>query len=124
VKGEKLIAALIMVLVLAACATAHSVRFMRYQDTQYPPTTNIEVLQMKPSDRSFTELGVLAIRVKKNTQDDSVLFLIDRAKEIGADAIVILGEVSAGAIAMPLGNMAVAVPIRDLQALAIRYESR
>jgi hypothetical protein len=79
---------------------------------------------MKPSDRSFTELGVLAIRVKKNTQDDSVLFLIDRAKEIGADAIVILGEVSAGAIAMPLGNMAVAVPIRDLQALAIRYESR
>lgn len=107
-----------------ACATTPTVRFMRYSDIQYPPTSNVQVLQIKPPDRAFRELGVLSIRLKRDTQDDAILYLVNRAKEIGADAIVVLGEVSAGAVAIPMGNMAVAVPLRDLQALAIRYESR
>jgi hypothetical protein len=108
-------------LVLTACAPP-AVRFMRYTSAAYPPTSNVEVLHMKPPDKRFRELGLLSIRLNKNTEENAVLYLLERAKQAGADAIVILGEVSAGAIAAPVGTMAVAIPLRDLQALAIRYE--
>jgi hypothetical protein len=69
------------------------------------------------------ELGVLSVRLNKQTEENAVLYLVERAREIGADAIVILGEVSVGAVAMPpVGTLAVAIPLRDLKALAIRYE--
>ncbi len=48
--------------------------------------------------------------------------LIEKAKELGADAIIIMGERSKGAVAMPLGNMAVAVPIKELYDIAIKYK--
>jgi len=95
---------------------------MRYTSSQYAPTTDVEILQIKPPDRRFKEIGLLSIRLHNNRDENAVLYLVERAREIGADAIVILGEISAGSVAMPLGTMFVAVPLRDLQALAIRYE--
>ena len=65
---------------------------------------------------------VSCVRLNKHTEEHAVLYLVERAREIGADAIVILGEVSAGTVAMPAGTLALAIPLRDLQALAIRYE--
>jgi hypothetical protein len=105
---------------LTACAP--QIRLMRYTSSDYPPTTNVEVLQIKPPNKQFKELGVLSVRLDKRTEENAVLYLVERAREIGADAIVILGEVPAGAVAMPMGSLAVAVPLRDLKALAIRYE--
>ena len=113
---------IIAALFLQLTACAPQTRFMRYTSSDYPPTTNVEVLKIKPPNKHFKELGLLSVRLDKRTEENAVLYLVERAREIGADAIVILGEVSAGAVAMPVGTLAIAVPLRDLQALAIRYE--
>lgn len=110
--------AIIASLFLALTGCASQIRFMRYTSSDYPPTGDVEVLQIKPPNKQFRELGVLSVRLNKHTEENAVLYLVERAREIGADAIVIMGEVSAGAVLVG----AVAVPLRDLQALAIRYE--
>lgn len=49
-------------------------------------------------------------------------YLREKAMELGADAIILLGERSRGAVALPAGNMFLAVPIKDLCAIAIKYK--
>jgi hypothetical protein len=56
---------------------------------------------------------------------DGVLDMRKKAMEIGADAIVLLGERNAGAAATPLQGApggAVAVPVNRTYAAVIRYE--
>ena len=56
---------------------------------------------------------------------DGVLNMRKKAMEIGADAIVLLGERDAGAVAIPLDGApggAVAVPENRTYAAVIRYE--
>ncbi len=55
-------------------------------------------------------------------EEDAILLLKQKAREVGANAMVILGEASSCAAFVPVGNMAMAVPIRDLVAVAIRYK--
>lgn len=105
---------------LVACAP--TTRFARYTDVTYPPTTEVEVLRTQPADRPYVELGEIRLRLKRSNEDDAILILKEKAREVGADAIVILGEESRGAAILPAGNMAVAVPLRDLIAVAIRYK--
>lgn len=106
--------------ILVACAPA--TRFARYTEAKYPPTTEVEVLRTKPADRAYVELGEIRLRLKNSNEDDAILILKEKAREVGADAIVILGEQSRGAAIVPVGNMAMAVPLRDLVAVAIRYK--
>lgn len=79
-------------------------------------------MRAKPIQKEFIELGELSVRLKKSTEENAVIFLKEKAKSIGADAIVILGETSHGAVAVPIGKMYVVVNKRYLKALAIRYK--
>jgi uncharacterized protein YbjQ (UPF0145 family) len=88
----------------------------------YPATQSVEVLRTKPVDRAYIELGELSVRVKKSTEESAILFLKEKAREIGADAIVVLGERSEGAVAVPSGYNVVVVPLRGLVAVAIKYK--
>jgi len=98
------------------------VKVMRYTTEIFPPTTQIEVIHTKSISRDYIEIGEIAIRLKKATQENAVLYLITKAKELGADAILIIGERSRGAAAMPIGHLVVAVPFRELYAIAIKYK--
>ena len=109
----------VSVLLLSGCVSA---RYMRYTEETFPPTTEVEVLRTKPADRAYVELGEISLRLNRSTADNAILILKEKAREIGADAIVVLGEQSRGAVAAPVGYMAVAVPVRDLVAVAIRYK--
>lgn len=95
---------------------------MRYTVEAFPPTTNIEVIHNFPVDKKYLELGELSIRLKRSTEEDAVLYLIDKAKEIGADAIVIIGERHGGSILVPAGEIWVKVDKRYLKGVAIKYE--
>lgn len=95
---------------------------MRYTAEIFPPTIQIEVLHTKPASRDYMEIGEIAVRLTKATEENAVVYLIGKAKELGADAIMIIGECSKGAVAMPIGTMVVAVPIRELYAIAIKYK--
>lgn len=100
---------------------------MKYTDATYPPSDNVEVLRVKPVEDDFIELGELKLRLKKSTEENAILYMKDKAKAIGASAIVILGEQDEGSVAVPIATgyggypMYGTVDRRYLKALAIRY---
>jgi hypothetical protein len=107
-------------LIFSACAP--SARFGRYTETTYQPTAEVEVFRSKPPGRPYTELGEIRLRIKKSNEDDAIFVLKEKAREIGADAVIILGEEYRGSAIVPVGNMAIAVPKKDLVGIAIRYQ--
>jgi len=67
-------------------------------------------------------LGELSLRLKRSNEENAIVYLKEEARKIGADAIVILGEHSKGAIAVPIGNLYAIVQKRYLTAIAIKYK--
>ena len=48
--------------------------------------------------------------------------LAQKAKELGADALILIGERQKGAYIVPIGRSAVAVNQQDLVGVAIKYK--
>ena len=119
---RKLLFLLIVSTALISCATQPHVKTMRYTTDSFEPTNKVEVIQTKPVGRDYVEIGEVSIRLKRSTEENAVAYLVEKAKDLGADAIIIIGERSRGAVAIPAGNMAVAVPIKELYAVAIKYK--
>ena len=115
---------IILVLVLLVGCTS-TVKYMTYTDQKYPPSTIVEVLRIKPISREFIELGELKLRINKWNEETAVLSLKEKARNIGADAIVILEVSLGGAVAVPIrtgqGTMYSVVNKRYITALAIKY---
>ena len=95
-----------------------SVDFLRYTEQTFEPTQEFQVFQTNPPDKDYTELGLLSTETGKK----AIINLKKKAKEIGANAIIIIGEKNEGTVAMPMGNMAYGIPIKKLEAVAIRYK--
>lgn len=112
---------------ISACARS-GVSFMKYNSNIYPPTDSIEVLRNKPVEKDYVEIGELSLEVNSG-DENSVLLLIDKAKKIGADAIILLGESSDGEITIPIKNLYTGQTMfystlenKYLKAIAIRYK--
>lgn len=122
----KLNIVLIILTLLLLTGCARTVKYMAYTGQKYPPSTSVEVLRAKPISREFIELGELRLRISSRNEETAVLSLREKAKNIGADAIVILGESSGGAVAVPITSgqnaMYSVVNKRYLNALAIKYK--
>ena len=117
---KKLLVIVICGLLIYGCSP--SVNFMRYNEDIYPPTNSVEVLRSKPVSRDYIELGELSLKIKKSNQNEAVLKLKEKAKEIGADAIILLGENSEGSVLVPVGNLYASVDMRYIKAIAIKYK--
>ncbi len=105
-----------------SCASKPDVAYMKYTTNQYNPSNNVDVLHTYPNDRKYNELGKLSIKLKKSIREDAVLYMKDKAKSIGADAIVIIGERNEGSVMVPVGKYYVKVDKIYLDAIAIKYE--
>lgn len=92
---------------------------MTYIDTKYPPTKNVEVLRIKPVDRDFIELGELKLNLNKSNTDTAILVLKNKAKSIGADAIIVQEPMAEGYIST--GSFL--IPVRSVNAIALRYKN-
>lgn len=112
---------LTVVFALSSCATTPRIKVMRYSETTYSPTSAVEVLRTKPSERPYEEIAELSIQLRPVDEEMVIVHLKEKAKSLGADALLIIGENTRGAVAIPTGTIAVAVPIRFLNAVAIRY---
>jgi len=112
---KKLLSLLIFLTIFISCS---SVDFLRYTDQTFEPTVEVEVFHTIPPKKDYIELGLLSAE----DGDDAVSDLKNKAKEIGANAIIILGEKNKGTVAIPIGNMAYGVPVNELEAVAIRYK--
>lgn len=75
---------LIVHFALTACGLP-TVREVRYTMDTFEPTAKVDVLQTWPQDRKYIEIAELEV----SAGDQANNALLDKAKEIGADAIVI-----------------------------------
>lgn len=94
VKRAKLTILISLVLLLTGCFP--KVNFMKYVESSYDKTTKVEVFRNKTIEKDYIEIGELSIKILKgvfyNNENDVVIRLKEKAKEIGADAIIILGK--------------------------------
>jgi uncharacterized protein YbjQ (UPF0145 family) len=105
-----------IMLVLAAIGCGSTVKVVRYTPEPFAPSDHVEVLTSEPA-RDFSAIAELSVKAG----DNAVLELVEKAKAIGADAIILVGEKSAGAVAVPIGNMIYAAPMTRTVAVAIRF---
>jgi hypothetical protein len=99
------------------CPTSGSVDLSAYShlmEIKYPPTTQVDVLKQAPV-RPYKTFAVLECQPAPHARTEEVLAgLKDKAKEIGADAIILCQ-------ALPDSGPARTPPPAILQAVAIRY---
>lgn len=122
---RKLVFVFAFILALSACMP--SVHVMRYTTALFPPSSNVEILRTKPADREYIEIGEVSIRLKEGAlyqrlRDNAVLMLAEKAKELGADALILIGERQRGATYVPVGRSVVGVNKQDLVGVAIKYK--
>jgi len=110
---------LMFFLVLAIFRCTPSVDFMRYNEEIYPPTSIIEVIRNKPVERDFVEIGELSVE----SEEDAILLLKEKAKEIGADAIIILGVKSEGGFLLTTPHASFYSDESYITAIAIKYKN-
>ena len=122
---RKLVFVFVFILALSACMP--SVHVMRYTAAIFPPSSNVEILRTKPADREYVEIGEVSIWLKEGVlyqglRDNAVLMLAQKAKDLGADALILIGERQRGGTYVPVGRSVVAVNRQDLIGVAIKYK--
>jgi len=100
-----------LAIVLTGCAT---VRFKPYTLERYKRTSEVQVYRNAIPDREYTEIGELSIY---EDNDDTVLRIIERAKQVGANAIIVKPVTEEGGMFM----YGVWVPFKKSSVVAIRY---
>jgi hypothetical protein len=111
---------------LFACGGLPSVRETRYTSDTFEPTANVEVLQTWPRDRKYLEIAELEVSTGAKANNA----LRDKAKEMGADAIVIGPVHRHGQVQVPIGGTISdgpagsfrGVPLNSVRAVAIKYQ--
>jgi len=114
----------ILLAVLAVGCTTTNVKVMRYTMEKYTRTrpSSVEIHHTQLKARPYTEIGEVSLRINKSNEETAVAMLRQKAAELGADALILMGERSAGAVAIPVGSMFVVVPLRVIYGVAIKYE--
>lgn len=85
-------------------------------------TAAVEVFQSRLPDRPYTEIA----RIEVGDTDDkwSMRQILLKAREIGADAVIITGRVGSYATAVPVGQRSMAVAESyGMTAIAIRFRN-
>ncbi len=111
---------------LYACASngflMAKARVNLYQDT-YPAkeeNAQIDIFRTKTPEKKYKEIGEISCA---DTNDEYALKqVLIKAREIGADAIIILGKVNKYGVGVPIGNMVyVSSQEYGVKVVAIKY---
>lgn len=108
--------AIAVIVGIIGCASP-TPRFIPYTEVAYAPSETVLVLHAMPSDRTYVELGEVSVLVGMSNQGTHVMALRNMASQIGAHAIVLLGDRYTAA---PVTRIRV-TPMREAIAIAIRY---
>lgn len=111
----RLVAFLPFLLLTGCISTA---RVQRYTDAHFTPTDTVDVVRTGPLEQSFVEIGEISVDGRKRHPIDS---FVNRAKALGADAIVLMGERNRRVISHVIAERIVSRTRWDLWAVAIRY---
>ena len=116
---------LVVLFALNACGLP-SVQENRYTMDTYEPTTNVAILQSWPRDRKYIEIGDLEVSAGPQANDA----LLDKAKEMGADAIVIEPVHRHSQVSVPIdaqmgqgaSSSFRSVTLNSVRAIAIKFQ--
>ncbi len=120
-----LLSLLVALFALTACGLP-SVKETRYTMDAFEPTANVEFLQTWPRDRKYIEIAELEV----GAGDQANKALLDKAKEIGADAIVVGPVHRHGPVHVPINGELLDGPagsyrgitLDSVRAVAIKFE--
>jgi len=121
---KKIILMCLMFVFVVGCASS-SVNVMKFTTDVYPQTlaSHIKIHRTMVNDRAYIELAEISTRIKKSNQETVLAELREKAAELGADALILTGERSLGSTILDVGNnVSLAVPRREICAIAIKYE--
>jgi hypothetical protein len=112
---------LVVLFSLTACGLP-SVQVVRYTMDTFEPTTKVKVLQTWPQDRKYIQIGELEV----SAGDQANNALLDKAKEMGADAIVIEPAHQHGKVYVPI-NAGFSggyrnITLESVRVIAIKFE--
>ncbi|MFC2165275.1 hypothetical protein ACFLT2_09795 [Acidobacteriota bacterium] len=79
-------------ILLISCATSSPVLYRPLSDASYPKTAKVEVYKAEKPSQEFTEIGNLEIKMEANKEDAMYAAVIAKAKEIGADGIILIKD--------------------------------
>lgn len=75
------------------------------------------IFHASPEGRPYREIAEIRVRVVPRTRAEAPMKLADKAKEIGADAIILVGDEQ-------IGTFMVSGPIGDAKAIAIKFGNK
>ncbi len=109
---------MLLVLVLAALAggCAYGVNTALFRGP-YPPTASLDVYREKPPDRPYVEIA----QIGTFDQGNALGRVVERAKELGADAIILLPRRYAGTDYAFFTSGLCITPYSEVEAMAIMY---
>jgi len=119
---KKLIFTLGVILLFVACMPYPQV--MRYTNLEFMPTSSVEVLRTRPADREYIEIAEVSLRLTYDNRNNAALILSEVARNLGADALILLGEKDSGAVILPIGKAYIATNKEKLVGVAIKYRSK
>lgn len=98
---------------------AHNASVTRYSQTQYPPTTSeIDVYSTAAPSRPYTEIAKLEV---DDRHGSPITALVKKAKEIGAQGLILTGQREGKRVMAPLGGMLIGRTLTMSTGVAIRY---
>mgnify|MGYP000843932878 CR=1 FL=1 len=114
----------VVLFVLAACSQPQ-VREVKYTMDIFEPTVDVEVLSTWPRDRKYFAIGELEV----STGDQANDALVRKARQMGADAIVVGPGRERSQVYVPIDSPLNTnstsfrgVPLYSVRAVAIKYE--
>jgi len=113
---------LILFLLIVSCVSGPPVLVMRFTEESFPPTGNVEVLRTAPPQEEYVEIGEISLRVGSANRENAIIRLRSKAEELGADAIILMGERNRGAVAIPVGGIMMATTLQEIYVIAIKYK--
>jgi hypothetical protein len=111
---------ILLLALLSACGhTSHTVRVVPFVDLTFPPSSSVSIFQIPPEGREYVQIARLSVRGAGKTGRSSPQLLAEKAREIGADAIILLGAQQTGTYMV---NPNLGVAINEYSAVAIRFK--
>ncbi len=113
---------LLLCFIVVGCTTTARVSPYGTETYQPKPALSVEVFRTNKPTRPYIEIGEVAVRVKRSNEDKVVEMLREKAGELGADGLILIGEHSEGAFAQDIGETTVVKHLRSLFGVAIKYK--
>jgi hypothetical protein len=116
----RILVILLPCVLLAGCTSSrtHRTRFRPYISAIYAPTSEVDVLSVVPLRHAYTAIGEISLRVKKIHTQQAVFLFSEKAKQIGADAIILMGKRSRRLSVVSIGQI-MGVLSKEIYAIAI-----